>query len=86
MAGGDLDGDDLPDLAICSTGNQFFVYKNVSTLGGSISFSSAIAALATGVSYQSVAISDLDSDGRPDVLMGGNGNSYNYFGVFRNTS
>ena len=86
MAGGDLDGDDLPDLAICSTGNQFFVYKNVSTLGGSISFSSAIAALATGVSYQSVAISDLDSDGRPDVLMGGNGNSYNYFGAFRNTS
>jgi hypothetical protein len=54
--------------------------------GGSISFSGAIAALATGVSYQSVAISDLDSDGRPDVLMGGNGNGYNYFGVFRNTS
>jgi hypothetical protein len=83
LAGGDLDGDSLPDLAICSTGNQFLVYKNVSTLGGSISFSSAISPIGSTTFY-SVAINDLDADGRPDVVMGGNTGSAVY--IFRNTS
>jgi hypothetical protein len=84
LAGDDLDGDGLPDLALNnSTNSWLMLYKNVSSIGGSISFSNTGITL-TSSSFYSVVISDIDADGRPDILMGGDGSTSVY--IYRNTS
>jgi len=83
---GDLDGDGKPDLVVVSgnSGNASFmrVYRNNST-GGNISFDEN-KDFNTGNGSFGISISDMNGDGRPDVLVG-SGNS-GYFSYFQNMS
>ncbi len=82
----DLDGDGKPDLTIANkNSNTVSIYRNTSILG-SITSSSFAAKIdfATGTSPESIAIADLDGDGKPDLVTS-NSTSDN-LSVFRNTS
>ena len=84
---GDLDGDGKPDLAVVNQGgNTVSVFRNTSA-SGSITATSFAARVdfATGSYPCAVAISDLDGDGMPDLVVA------NYLGsntvsILRNTS
>jgi hypothetical protein len=81
----DIDGDGKPDIAVAaSSSNGFSVLRNTSS-SGSINSSS----MATYVSYntgmlgiRSVAIADLDADGKPEIIA--SNPSASYLSVFKN--
>ncbi len=79
---GDLDGDGKPDLAATNTGMTVSVVHNTST-SGSISFA-ATQEFATGYFSYSVALGDLDGDGKVDLAVVNQ--SSNNVSVLRNTS
>jgi hypothetical protein len=86
IAIGDLDGDGRPDLAVANYGsNTVSVYRNISS-SGSITTGSFAAKVdfATGSLPFSVAIGDLDGDGKPDLAVTNRGS--NTVSVIRNTS
>ena len=85
LAMGDLDGDGKPDLAVANANSTTVsVYRNTSTAGsmGIGSFAPKVD-FTTGAYPASVAIGDLDEDGKPDLAIA------NYFSnsvsVLRNT-
>jgi hypothetical protein len=80
----DLDGDGKPDFAVVNSNpsGSISVFRNTSAFG-SITFASSID-FATGVNPFAVAISDLDGDGKPDIIVVNF--SSNSISVFRNTS
>ena len=84
VAIGDIDGDGKPDL-VMSTAASLAVWRNVSAKGtlSPSSFGSEID-FAAGANPTSVAIGDIDGDGRLDVAMT-NGNAGS-ISVFRNVS
>ena len=85
IAIGDLDGDGKPDLAVANGSNTVSVFRNTSNSGGITALSFAAKTdFATGFDPRSVAICDLDGDGRPDLVVA-NLNS-NTVSVLRNTS
>ncbi|MFM7859692.1 MAG: FG-GAP repeat domain-containing protein, partial [Flammeovirgaceae bacterium] len=86
VAIGDLDGDGKPDLAVANGGSgTVSIFRNTSSLGvfSSSSFSAKVD-FTTGFSPYSVAIGDLDGDGKPDLAVA-NVNSATV-SIFRNTS
>ena len=67
---GDMDGDGKPDIIVCNrTANSVSVFRNTSTSGSitSNSFAGKVD-YTVGTSPYSVAVGDLDGDGRPDIV------------------
>ena len=82
---GDLDGDNKLDLVIVNdSSNNVSVYRNTSSSGsiGSGSFAAPID-FATGDKPTSVAIGDLDGDGKPELVVANGGSTVS---VLRNTA
>lgn len=68
LAGGDADGDGKMDIAVASAANSTVsVFRNSSTVGN-IAFA-ARTDLATGQSPVALAFTDLDGEGRPDLMV-----------------
>jgi len=84
VAAGDLDGDGKPDLAVANNGSdKVTIYKNEST-PGNISFTNRSDHNA-GTNPYSVAIGDLNGDGKPELIITTQGSS-NSLSVMKNIS
>jgi hypothetical protein len=85
VAAGDLDGDGKPDLVVSNQGAAIIsIYRNTSTID-SIKFAQKTD-LATGSNPYSIAIGDLDGDGRQDlVVVNFNSGNAGSISIFRNT-
>ncbi|MGO4293111.1 FG-GAP-like repeat-containing protein [Chitinophaga sp. RAB17] len=67
VAIGDVDGDGKPDVINPNVGfNSYQIYRNTSS-GGKMTFTKALYKLLEGPS--TVALNDLDGDGRPDLVV-----------------
>jgi hypothetical protein len=79
----DFDGDGKPDIAVTNSyTNTISAFRNTST-PGNISFASKIDAM-TGLQPWSIAITDIDGDGKPDAVVTNNAGST--ITALRNTS
>ena len=88
VAVGDLDGDGKPDIVITSLfPNKISIYRNTSTVGSidNTSLAAQVDFVADTISLPtSVAIADLDGDGKPDLAVT---NSYgNTVCILKNTA
>ncbi len=88
VALGDLDADGKPELVTANAiSNTLSVLKNTSVIG-TISAGSFAAKVdfGTGSSPQSVVITDLDGDGKPDLAVTNGSGGTNTLSVLRNTT
>ncbi len=75
LAVGDLDGDSKPEIvAVNNADGTLSVYKNIATVGNisSSSFNQKID-FTTGANPAFVSIADIDGDGKPELIVTGNG-------------
>jgi len=87
VAMGDLDGDGKPELAVTNSGSSsasVSVFRNTST-EGTLSFDSKVD-FAVGVNPRSIAIGDLDGDGKPDLVTANGDNASSTISLLRNIS
>jgi uncharacterized protein YjdB len=86
IAIGDIDGDGKLDMVVANdVSNTISLFRNTAT-AGTIDYNSFAAKVdfATGINPVSVAIADIDRDGKPDIAVA---NYYsNTISLFRNTS
>lgn len=81
VSAADIDGDKLADLIVTNEGSATVsVYRNTSTFS-SINFAPRTDLPALS-SPRSIAITDLDKDGKPDIVV----SSYQNISVYKNTS
>ncbi len=81
VAMGDLDGDGRPDLAVTNNnGNTVSVLRNTSE-GGNLALAQRVD-YAIGLGPRSIAIGDLNADGRPDLAVANTDTGY--VGVLQN--
>ncbi len=82
----DLDGDGKNDLVVTNLNGggeaEISIYRNISSFGN-ISFSPKIA-FATGAGAIGVDVGDLDSDGKPDIVV--TSSNAGIYSIFKNTS
>jgi hypothetical protein len=88
VALGDLDGDGKPELVVANyNSNTVSVLRNTSTIGNiTVGSFAARVDFAAGFLPSSVAIGDLDGDGKPDLAMANDTPSGSFVSVLRNTS
>jgi gliding motility-associated-like protein len=86
VAIGDLDGDGKPDIAVTNTNNNTVsLYRNKLVINGfAPSFFASKIDFVTGINPRSVAIGDLDGDGKPELAIANRGS--NTVSVYRNTA
>jgi hypothetical protein len=77
----DFDNDGLVDFIVLGPLNSFALYRNTSTIG-KISFSFTSQYIISGVSLLAATTSDIDGDGKPDIIAT---TSANKVSIFRNT-
>lgn len=79
----DVDGDGKPDLALANGSGSLYVYKNNSTLAN-ISYNNPMIIPVANGSAMSVCLTDMDGDGKPDLLAPNTVSDS--IDIFRNTS
>ncbi|MFL5746905.1 MAG: beta strand repeat-containing protein [Niastella sp.] len=87
VAIGDLDGDGKPDIAAVNSGtgiNLVSVFRNTST-PGNLSFAPRVD-LSGGLGPFSIAIADLDADGKSEIVVTGQYSSSSHLSVLKNNS
>ena len=70
IAAGDLDSDGKPELVAANLySNGLSVLKNTSTKGSNTASFAALVNLPAGAYPRSLALSDIDGDGKPDIIV-----------------
>jgi hypothetical protein len=84
IAMGDMNGDGLPDVVVVMNGGGLvYIFQNSSTQGNiSIIGPTQLTLIGTAVS---VAVDDIDGDGKPDIVLGSVSTNFS-IAVFQNTS
>jgi hypothetical protein len=85
VAIGDLDGDGKPDIAAANNGDNTVSTLRHTGTGNTIVFAATVD-FPTGVNPSSVAIGDLDADGKPDLVTANTNASPSTISVLKNTS
>ncbi len=80
----DMDGDGRPDIITANKdGNTAQVFLNSGSMGN-LTFNSSVVTLSTGNRPYTIAVDDLDGDGKPDIVAAAYGS--NQVNVFLNTT
>jgi len=84
----DIDGDNKPDIIVANAGsNNISILRNTSSQGviSGSSFAGKVDFVSSARPY-TIAIADVDGDGKPDIISSNTGVNSNYLSVFKNIS